>query len=62
MNYKQYLKSSAAAKVSLILLIIDVIAAIYITSQAARFTGAARRADRRGNHNGCKRACVAVPL
>ena len=41
MNYKQYLKSSAAAKVSLILLIIDVIAAIYITSQAARFTGAA---------------------
>ena len=41
MNYKQYLKSSTAAKVSLILLVIDVIAAIYITSQAARFTGAA---------------------
>ena len=39
MNYKEYLRSSTIAKVTLALLVIEVLAAIYIVTQAARYMG-----------------------
>ena len=39
MNYKEYLKTSTMAKVTLALLIIDICAAIYISTQVGRYMG-----------------------
>lgn len=39
MNYKQFLTSSKLALVTLIILVIDILAAIYIVTQVARYTG-----------------------
>lgn len=40
MNYKEFLASSKIAKITLSLLIADILAALYITAQAARYMGA----------------------
>ena len=39
MNYKQFLTSSKLALVTLIILVIDILAAIYIVTQVARYMG-----------------------
>lgn len=39
MNYKEYLKTSTMAKVTLALLIIDICVAIYISTQVGRYMG-----------------------
>ena len=41
MNYKEFLASSKIAKITLALLVLDVLAAIYITTQVARYMGTA---------------------
>lgn len=41
MNYKEYLKASALAKVTLVILIADISAAVYISIQAAKYIGTA---------------------
>ena len=39
MNYKEYLQNSKIAKISLVLLIADIIAALYITIQLSKYMG-----------------------
>lgn len=41
MNYKEYLKSSTIAKVTLAIIIVDILAAIYISTQIGRYMGGA---------------------
>ena len=41
MNYREFLSSSKIAKVTLALLVLDVLAGIYITTQVARYMGVA---------------------